>query len=122
MRAVWGGGGGITEELEEVDLISGRGSDLISAMISGRSLLSCLISSLGSCFGISNLKDSLDTGGCSYFIFSGLRSSGSLLICSGLIIPTGGGYEGMDALDKWVERGGAGGGMLGEGFPATTEA
>lgn len=96
MRAA---GGGITE-LEEVDLISGRGSDLISAMISGRSLLSCLISSFGSCFGTSNLKVSLDTGGCSYFNFSGLRSSGSLLICSGLIIPTGGGYEGTDALGK----------------------
>lgn len=83
--------------------ISFLGSDLISAMISGRSPRSCFTSTLGSTLGTSPLNTSSGGGreglgwwgpggpGGSYLILSGLKGgSASLLICSGLMGAVGG--------------------------------
>lgn len=91
--------------------MSGLGSDLTSAIISGLSPLSDLISCFGSTFPNSNFGplDRADIGGCSYLGFSGLGTcSGSRFICSDFIIGPGGycGIPGPDGIGDLVCTGG----------------
>lgn len=91
--------------------ISGLGSGLTSAIISGLSPLSDLISCFGSIFPNSNFGPLgiADKGGGSYFGFSGLGTcSGSRFMCSDFMTGPGGycGIPGPDGMGDLVCTGG----------------